>query len=703
MRNVTLLSASLLLSLSACTGKEVYEDDKHETRMEKDDGERRGELVAERESANERRQDEEAQKESAESERSREVEEQLSSLGYLDALEADESSFDFSTADAGGGQAEGTVTRSEVLADDFLARVPTGRDYTQGLSVAPGAVGGEVDYEDEAAPEDGDADYYDEPVEALAMVESGRASSRARNNKDFFDGADRSRAPKAEDKKSKSKPDSNVAVAQVDLPLATPEEAKPPEIVEPVGQSAQSDSEDYVHYGVNDMTLSDADRFSTFSVDVDTASYSIARRKLVEGWMPPTASVRVEEFVNAMHYDYDAPRAGSNDGAPFAVHMEAAPNPWQTNHHVLRIGVQGAEVDQDSRAPVHLTFLVDTSGSMNSPDKLGLAKESLKFLVNGLGEEDTVSLVTYAGSSQVLLEPTSCTRKSTIHSAIDSLSSGGGTHMDSGMNLAYEMASQSYLHGAENRVIVLSDGDANIGRTTHDSILATVQHHAEEGITLSTIGFGMGNYKDTMMEQLSNKGDGNYFYIDSFEEAQQVFGEDLAGTIQTIAKDVKIQVEFNPDAVTAYRLIGYENRDIADVDFRNDRVDAGEIGSGHAVTALYDVVLKDGAMSTELATVRVRAKKPGPDSAAKEWATLMDGELLRADIDDTSDDFRLALATASFAELLRGSPYLAEVSYNDVWALAKSADRSRAEDAELLNLISTAGALSGETGPIAGR
>ncbi|HJN75529.1 MAG TPA: von Willebrand factor type A domain-containing protein [Myxococcota bacterium] len=465
----------------------------------------------------------------------------------------------------------------------------------------------------------------------------------------------------------------------------------------------EDNTEDYVHYGVNDMTLSDKDRFSTFSIDVDTASFAISRRKLTEGWMPPTASVRVEEFVNAMDYDYDAPRAGTNDGAPFAVHMEAAPSPWQDNHHVLRVGVQGAEIDQDSRAPMHLTFLVDTSGSMNRTDKLGYAKESLKVLVNNLGEEDTVSLVTYAGSSQVILEPTSCTRKATIHAAIDSLSSGGGTHMDSGMNLAYQMASQSYLHGAENRVIVLSDGDANIGRTTHDEILATIQNHAEEGITLSTIGFGMGNYKDTMMEQLSNNGDGNYFYIDSLDEAHEVFGKDLAGTIQTIAKDVKIQVEFNPDAVTAYRLIGYENRDIADVDFRNDRVDAGEIGSGHAVTALYDVVLKDDAMSQELATVRIRAKKPGPDSAASEWATLMDGELLRADINDTSDDFRLALATASFAELLRGSPYLAEVSYSDVWALAKSADRGRDEDTELLGLIETAGALSGETGPVAGR
>ena len=469
------------------------------------------------------------------------------------------------------------------------------------------------------------------------------------------------------------------------------------------GQTQPENREGYTHYGINDMELVERDRFSTFSIDVDTASYSISRRKLNEGWMPNTASVRVEEFVNALDYDYDAPRAGTNGGAPFAVHMEAAPSPFQQNHHILRVGVQGAEIDQSERAPMHLTFLVDTSGSMNSPDKLGLAKTALHKLVDNLGPEDTVALATYAGSSTVVLEPTSSSKKAAIHAGIDSLSSGGGTHMDSGMNLAYEMASESYLYGAENRVIVMSDGDANIGRTSHDEILRTIQHYAEEGITLSTIGFGMGNYQDTMMEQLANKGDGNYFYIDTAKEAEKVFGQDIASTTQVIAKDVKIQVEFNPDAVTAYRLIGYENRDIADVDFRNDRVDAGEIGSGHAVTALYDVVLRDDARSQELATVRIRAKKPGPDSPAKEWATLMDGELLQSEFHDASDDFRLAFATASFAELLRGSPYLAEVSYNDVLAIARSADRNRDEDAELIGLIATAGQLSGERGPVAGR
>ena len=457
-------------------------------------------------------------------------------------------------------------------------------------------------------------------------------------------------------------------------------------------------NEAYVQYGINDMTMVDKDGFSTFSIDVDTASYSISRRKLNEGRLPQIAAVRVEEFVNAMPYDYEAPTVGSNDDAPFAVHMEAAPNPWQYNHHIVRIGVQGAEVDASERPPVHLTFLVDVSGSMSSDDKLGLAKKSMHYMVNNLGEEDTVAIATYAGSTQVILEPTSALNKDAIHSGIDRLSSGGGTNMDSGMQLAYDMAAKSYLPGAENRVIVLSDGDANIGRTGYDDILNTIEHHAEQGITMTTVGLGMGNYKDSMMEQLANKGDGNYFYIDTFDEAQKVFGENLSGTMLTIAKDVKIQVEWNPEAVMGYRLIGYENRDIADVDFRNDRVDAGEIGSGHSVTALYDVILRDDAKSQELATVRLRAKKPGPDSPAKEWATVFDGELLHSEFAAATQDFRMAFATATFAELLRGSPYTAEINYSDVYAVAKAAQRRFDEDAELLGLIQVAGELSGERG-----
>ncbi|MFT5586769.1 MAG: Ca-activated chloride channel family protein [Cognaticolwellia sp.] len=460
-------------------------------------------------------------------------------------------------------------------------------------------------------------------------------------------------------------------------------------------------TEGYVNYGTNDMTLVEGDRFSTFAVDVDTASYAMARRKLNEGLLPDHASVRVEEFVNAMDYAYKAPAQGSD--APFAVFMEAAPSPWEPSHHVMRVAVQGMELTE--RPPVHLTFLVDTSGSMSQADKLPLAQEALMELVEGLGPQDTVALGTYAGSTQMILGPTSASQGSTINAAIAQLRSGGGTAMSNGMEMAYQMASESYVHGHENRVIVLSDGDANIGRTSHEEILRTVQHHAEEGITLTTVGFGMGNYQDAMMEQLANKGDGNYFYVDTAKEARKVFGEDLAGTLVTIAKDVKIQVEFNPDAVIGYRLLGYENRDIADKDFRNDRVDAGEIGSGHAVTALYDVVLRDGAEDMELATVRLRAKKPGPDSVAKEWATTFSPAHMHSEIGDASADLRLAVAVASFAELLRGSPYAAELRYSDVLKLAQGATlRGVAEHTELLSMIEKAALLAGDaTGGLVSR
>ncbi len=454
-----------------------------------------------------------------------------------------------------------------------------------------------------------------------------------------------------------------------------------------------ANTEGYVNYGTNDMTLVEGDRFSTFAVDVDTASYAMARRKLNEGLLPDHASVRVEEFVNAMEYGYKAPAQGGD--APFSVFMEAAPSPWEPSHHVMRVGVQGMELTE--RPPVHLTFLVDTSGSMSQADKLPLAQEALMELVEGLGPQDTVALGTYAGSTQMILGPTPASQGSTINEAIGRLRSGGGTAMSNGMEMAYQMASESYVHGHENRVIVLSDGDANIGRTSHEEILRTVQHHAEEGITLTTVGFGMGNYQDAMMEQLANKGDGNYFYVDTAKEAHKVFGEDLAGTLVTIAKDVKIQVEFNPDAVIGYRLVGYENRDVADKDFRNDRVDAGEIGSGHAVTALYDVVLRDGAEDMELATVRLRAKKPGPDSAAKEWATTFSPEHMHSELASASSSLRLAVAVASFAELLRGSPYAAEIRYAEVLKLAKGATlRGEPEHAELLTMIETAARLSGD-------
>jgi Ca-activated chloride channel family protein len=457
----------------------------------------------------------------------------------------------------------------------------------------------------------------------------------------------------------------------------------------------RSTTEEYTDHGVNPYTLATNDRHSTFSIDVDTAAYSVARRKLNEGALPPEAAVRVEEFINFFDYpSYAAPTEG-----PFAVHMAAMPDPFRPGHHTLRVGVQGKELTQAERQPVHITFLVDVSGSMQSADKLPLAKRSMHMLVDGLHEEDTVALATYAGQVARILPPTRAMNKRQIHEAIDRLGAGGSTAMSAGIDLAYGMAMESFRPGHENRVVILSDGDANVGAASWDGLLAQIKQYADKGVTLSTIGLGMGNYRDTLMEQLANKGDGNNFYIDSPAQAQRVFVEELGGSLLTIARDVKIQVEFNPEAVSAYRLVGYENRDIADKDFRNDRVDAGEVGSGHDVTAVYDVILKDG-YAGELAAVRMRWEAPGADKAAQEKAWRMTADALGQLDARAKKDTQIAYAAATFAEVLRGSPTAAEISMDALIRYAKAAARpGQKDDQELISLMEKARALgAGERG-----
>ncbi len=506
---------------------------------------------------------------------------------------------------------------------------------------------------------------------ATAMVRPGKSVSRA------------DRSVRAESKKrAKSGAASAVADGRMAASYAAP--APPPRVTLPTPDPlpAVSNTESYKDHGVNPFTIVTQDALSTFSIDVDTASYSIARRKLNSNGLPPTASVRVEEFINYFDYDYRSPSEG-----PFAVHMEAMPDPFRSGHHLLRVGVQGQEVSRDERQPIHLTFLADVSGSMSSSDKLGLAKKSLHLLVDGLREDDTVALCTYAGRVARILEPTSAANARQIHNAIDSLNSGGSTAMSAGIDIAYEMAAEAFRPGHENRVIVLSDGDANVGRTSWDEMLSQIKGYADGGVTLSTIGFGMGNYKDTLMEQLANNGDGNNFYIDSQQQAQRVFVEELGGTLVTIARDVKIQVEFNPDSVYSYRLIGYENRDIADKDFRNDRVDAGEVGSGHNVTALYDVILRDG-YTRDLATVRLRWEQPGPDGVASEKAYGFTHNALKETPWLASRSTRIAYSSATFAEVLRQSPHAAEISLERLARFAESASRSgEKDDKELVSLI----------------
>lgn len=476
----------------------------------------------------------------------------------------------------------------------------------------------------------------------------------------------------------------------VDRSRVAPRAPEPKPVIAP--STSNTDAEQYTDHGVNPMTSTAKDKFSTFSVDVDTGSYTVTRRKLNEGVNVPASSVRVEEFVNYFGYDYPSPDAGA-----FGVHLEAAPSPFDPSPDrvLLRVGVQGKTVSAADRKPVHLTFLVDVSGSMNRPDKLGLAKTSLKTMVDRLGAKDSVALVTYAGSNRVVLKDTRTTKgnKATIKKAIDDLRSGGGTAMSSGMELAYKQAIATVEKGHVSRVLVMSDGDANIGPSSHSQILNQIKAYVDEGVTLSTIGFGMGNYKDTLMEQLSNKGNGNYYYIDSVDEARKVFGEQADGTLEVIAKDVKIQVEFNPDAVASYRLVGYENRDIADEDFRNDAVDAGEIGAGHTVTAFYEVVLT-GKSATDLGYVRIRAKKPDGYQAAEQIFTWRSAAL-KTKLSDASRDFQFASAVVTFAEKLRESPYAEGISWGLIEEVAKASAAVKKDRLEFLGLVKKAKALRG--------
>ena len=450
-----------------------------------------------------------------------------------------------------------------------------------------------------------------------------------------------------------------------------------------LGDSIAS-SESYGEYGVNDWIQTQKDKLSTFAVDVDTASYTVARRKLLDGELPPSESVRVEEWLNYFRYHYPQP-----EGGPLSVTLDAAPSPFSPGKHLLRVGVQGKRLAVHERKIAHLTFLVDVSGSMQSADKLPLAKRALRMLVDALRDSDTVALVTYAGGVRLVLPPTGMERKAQIHEAIESLQAGGSTSMASGIELAYAQAAKQLDSSSISRVIILSDGDANVGTTSQEGILKLIAGKVKEGVSVTTVGFGMGNYKDQLMEQFADKGNGNHYYCDSLFEAKRIFVEQLGGTLEVIAQDVKLQVEFVPAQVKSYRLVGYENRDIADRDFRNDKVDAGEIGAGHSVTALYELELLPGA-GENLATVRLRAKKPRGVEAT-EHAFPFPAAALATRFDQAPQDFRFAAAVMGAAEIFRHSPYARGWSYPLVRELAKSATPAgNAEREEFLTLLAQA-------------
>ncbi|MBL8919740.1 MAG: VWA domain-containing protein [Myxococcaceae bacterium] len=459
----------------------------------------------------------------------------------------------------------------------------------------------------------------------------------------------------------------------------------------PAGDSSTTES--YGDYGVNAWIETEKDHLSTFAADVDTASYAVARRKILAGELPPRESVRVEEFVNYFRYAYPQPEGGA-----LGVTMDAAPSPFSPGKHLLRVGVQGRRLSISERKPAHLTFLVDVSGSMQSPDKLPLAKRALRILVDNLRDGDTVALVTYAGGVRLVLPHTGMEKKAQIHEAIESLTAGGSTAMASGIELAYQQATKVLDGQSLSRVVILSDGDANVGPTGPKQILELIAGHVKEGVTVTTVGFGMGNYKDDVMEQFANKGNGNHAYVDSLFEAKRLFQTELGGTLEVIAQDVKLQVDFDPAQVKRYRLVGYENRDIADQDFRNDKVDAGEIGSGHTVTALYEVELKPGA-GAGLCTVRLRAKKPRGVEAA-EAAFPFKASMLAARFDGTSKDFRFATAVIAGAEVFRQSEHARGWSVDAIIEIARSA---AGEDAERLEYVSLLQAAQPVVGAIARR
>jgi Ca-activated chloride channel homolog len=467
----------------------------------------------------------------------------------------------------------------------------------------------------------------------------------------------------------------------------------PPSPQVAIAAAEPTSGEDYKDPGRNPWVDASKDHLSTFAADVDTASYTIARRKLQGGELPPAASVRVEEWVNYFKYGFPAPAA---ETSPFAVVMDAAAHPFEPNRYILRVGVATKDKTPGERKPSSLVFLVDVSGSMAEPDKLELAKKSLHVLTANLTEKDSVALVTYAGASRVVLPMTSLDRpqaRGMIDQAIDSLSTEGSTAMASGIDLAYEQAIKTVRPGAISRVIVCTDGDANVGPSSHEEILKLIEARAKAGVTLSTIGFGMGNYKDALMEQLADKGNGNNYYIDSFEMAKRVFAEQLTSTLEVAAKDVKLQVDFDPSVVSRYRLIGYENRDLKDSDFRKDDVGAGQVGWGHQVTALYEVEL--AGAPAPLGTVRIRHKAPDGDTATE--AAFAMPAAPAADLVQAASDLKFAFAVAAFADVMRGATTW---PLEDIRALA-DANATNNDRKELVGLIDRAMKLRGNAATVA--
>ena len=415
----------------------------------------------------------------------------------------------------------------------------------------------------------------------------------------------------------------------------------------------------FQNYGVNPFIDARADHLSTFAMDVDTASYSVARRFVLDGNRPDPDSVRVEEFVNYFDQEYPQPRRGA-----FAIHVDGARSPFTQDTWIARVGIQGRDVPDHWRKDATLVFVIDTSGSMSRENRLELVKRALRLLVRELRPTDQIGIVTYGNRGHAILNPTEAKHDDYILEVIDGLYPGGSTNAEEGLRLGYEMADRWLDPERITRVILLSDGVANVGRTGPESILGQVRQYVNEGVTLSTVGVGMGNYNDVLMEQLANDGDGNYIYIDNLTEAWKSFVDNLTSTLQVIARDAKIQVSFNPDVVHSYRLIGYENRDVADRDFRNDSVDAGEVGAGHSVTALYELRLHERA-DGPIAKVHVRYEEPDSRRIFEVDQNFNINDL-HQHFESASPRFQLAATVAQYAEVLRESYWAQHTTIDDV-------------------------------------
>lgn len=460
----------------------------------------------------------------------------------------------------------------------------------------------------------------------------------------------------------------------------------PPDYIAPVYQDQGRDKfKDFEESAVKTVQ---AEPVSTFSIDVDTASYAFLRRMINQGQLPGPDAVRVEEMVNYFDYDYALPESKDQ---PFAPTVAVYDSPWNAHKKIIHVGIKGYEVEEKPKS--NLVFLIDTSGSMNSPDKLPLLRNSFKMMLDSLNPDDTVAIVTYAGSAGTALEPTRASDKAKIIAALEQMSAGGSTAGEAGIRQAYALAEQNKVEGGNNRIILATDGDFNVGASSPDELKAYVEGKRRNGVFLSVIGFGQGNYNDHMMQELAQNGNGNAAYIDNLNEARKVLVEEANSTLFTIAKDVKIQVEFNPAAVSEYRLVGYETRKLNREDFNNDKVDAGEVGAGASVTAIYEITpvgapkmvddLRYGASEKaqpevkpqgsvdEYAFLKIRYKKPDSDTSKLMERAITAGDAV--DFDKASDDIRFANAVAGFGQLVKGGNYTGSLTYDDIVAQATAA------------------------------